>query len=103
MESGENVKSFHLNSEEKRRPWKLWQKSQRQTNKNIFFIFSTKTYVVGTQNNSLNEMVLLNTIKTSFNCIMGKKKNHTFDKKRITNLSNTNSLIILIWKNYVWF
>ena len=29
--------------------------------KNIFSYFSTKTYVVGTQNNRLNEMVLLST------------------------------------------
>ena len=29
--------------------------------KNIFFYFSTKTYVVGTQKNRLNETVLLST------------------------------------------
>ena len=33
----------------------------RAPNDNLIFLFSTKTYVVGTQKNRLNETVLLNT------------------------------------------
>ena len=33
----------------------------RVRNKNLFFYFSTKTYVVGTQKKRLNETVLLST------------------------------------------
>ena len=33
----------------------------RELNRNYFSYFSTKTYVVGTQKNHLNEMVLLST------------------------------------------
>ena len=39
---------------------------------NYFSYFSTKTYVVGTQNNRLNETVLLSTHNTCFKLI-GKK------------------------------
>ena len=34
----------------------------RVCNKNLIFLFSTKTYVVGTQKNRLNETVLLSTL-----------------------------------------
>ena len=36
--------------------------------RNYFSYFSFKTYVVGTQNNRLNETVILNTHNKCFNC-----------------------------------
>ena len=42
----------------------LWHRPQYKT---IFSYFSTKTYVVGTQENRLNETVLLSTQKTCLN------------------------------------
>ena len=37
-------------------------------NENSFSYFSTKTYIVGTQKNHLNEMVLLSTQNICFSC-----------------------------------
>ena len=39
----------------------------RERSGKLFFYFSTKTYVVGTQKNRLNEAVLLSTQKTCLN------------------------------------
>ena len=44
----------------------------RVRTKKIFFYFSTKTYVVGTQKNRLNEMFFLSTLKHMLK-LMGMK------------------------------
>ena len=41
---------------------------------NYFLFFSSKTYVVGTQKNCLNETVLLSTQNTCLIKLMGKKR-----------------------------
>ena len=57
---------------------------------NYFSYFSTKTYVVGTQKNHLNEMVLLGTANICLNCktyVVGTQKNRLND---MILLSSTN-------------
>ena len=48
--------------------------------KNYFPYLSTKTYVVGTQKNHLNEMVLLNTQNICLDVWKGKKKSQFYAK-----------------------
>ena len=53
----------------------MFQKTSRQmyVTENYFSHFSTKTFVVGTQKNRLDETVLLGTQNICFNCWVKKK------------------------------